>query len=87
MTVNFALLGAGRIGRVHAKAVSSNPDAKLVAVADAFPAAAQSIAAQYSAEVLARQQSTKRTLDAETKDAKWPGPIERKKWNRAWYLR
>jgi myo-inositol 2-dehydrogenase/D-chiro-inositol 1-dehydrogenase len=51
MTVNFALLGAGRIGRVHAKAVSGNPDAKLVAVADAFPAAAQSIAAQYGAEV------------------------------------
>lgn len=51
MTVNFALLGAGRIGRVHAKAVSNNPDAKLVAVADAFPAAAQSIAAQYGAEV------------------------------------
>lgn len=51
MTVNFALLGAGRIGRVHAKAVGSNPDAKLVAVADAFPAAAQSIAAQHGAEV------------------------------------
>lgn len=51
MTVNFALLGAGRIGRVHAKAVSGNPDANLVAVADAFPAAAQSIAAQYGAEV------------------------------------
>lgn len=51
MTVNFALLGAGRIGRVHAKAVSGNPDAKLVAVADAFPAAAQSIAAQYGSEV------------------------------------
>lgn len=51
MTVNFALLGAGRIGRVHAKAVSGNPDAKLIAVADAFPAAAQSIAAQYGAEV------------------------------------
>jgi len=51
MTVNFALLGAGRIGRVHAKAVSGNPDARLVAVADALPAAAQSIAAQYGAEV------------------------------------
>ncbi|UJW77110.1 inositol 2-dehydrogenase [Rhizobium sp. SL42] len=51
MSVNFALLGAGRIGRVHAKAVSSNPDARLLAVADAFPAAAQSIAAQYGAEV------------------------------------
>jgi myo-inositol 2-dehydrogenase / D-chiro-inositol 1-dehydrogenase len=51
MTVNFALLGAGRIGRVHAKTVSGNPDAKLVAVADAFPGAAQSIAAQYGAGV------------------------------------
>ncbi len=35
MTVRFALLGAGRIGKVHARAVGSNPDAKLVAVADA----------------------------------------------------
>jgi myo-inositol 2-dehydrogenase/D-chiro-inositol 1-dehydrogenase len=51
MTVNFALLGAGRIGRVHAKAVTANPDARLVAVADAFPAAAQSIAAQYGVEI------------------------------------
>jgi myo-inositol 2-dehydrogenase/D-chiro-inositol 1-dehydrogenase len=32
MTVRFALLGAGRIGKVHAKAVSSNASAKLVAV-------------------------------------------------------
>ena len=36
MTVRFGLLGAGRIGKVHAKAVTSNPQAKLVAVADAF---------------------------------------------------
>ncbi len=51
MTVNFALLGAGRIGRVHAKAVSGNSDARLVAVADALPGAAESIAAQYGAQV------------------------------------
>ncbi|MDB5556963.1 MAG: iolG [Rhizobium sp.] len=51
MTVRFALLGAGRIGKVHAKAVGSNPDAKLVAVADAFADAANAIAAQYGAEV------------------------------------
>ena len=36
MTVRFGLLGAGRIGKVHAKAISSNPKAQLVAVADAF---------------------------------------------------
>lgn len=51
MTVRFGLLGAGRIGKVHAKAVSGNPDASLVAVADAFPAAAEAIAAQYGCTV------------------------------------
>ncbi len=51
MTVRFGLLGAGRIGKVHAKAVSGNPQAKLVAVADAFPAAAEAIASAYGCDV------------------------------------
>ncbi len=51
MTVRFGLLGAGRIGKVHAKAVSANGDARLVAVADAFPAAAEAIAAAYGCAV------------------------------------
>ena len=51
MTVRFGLLGAGRIGKVHAQAITGNPDARLAAVADALPAAAQAIAAQYGAEV------------------------------------
>ena len=51
MTVRFGVLGAGRIGKVHAKAVSANPDAKLVAVADAMADAANALAAQYGAEV------------------------------------
>jgi myo-inositol 2-dehydrogenase/D-chiro-inositol 1-dehydrogenase len=51
MTVKFGLLGAGRIGKVHAKAVSGNPGARLVAVADAFPAAAEAIANAYGCEV------------------------------------
>lgn len=51
MTVRFGLLGAGRIGKVHAKAVTSNPQARLVAVADAMPEAANALAAQYGAEV------------------------------------
>ncbi len=29
MTVRFGLLGAGRIGKVHARAVAGDPDAKL----------------------------------------------------------
>ncbi|MDI7860754.1 inositol 2-dehydrogenase [Rhizobiaceae bacterium n13] len=51
MTVRFGLLGAGRIGKVHAKAVSGDANAQLVAVADAFPAAAQAIADAYGCEV------------------------------------
>ena len=46
MTIRFGLLGAGRIGKVHAKAVTGDANARLVAVADAFPAAAQAIADQ-----------------------------------------
>jgi myo-inositol 2-dehydrogenase/D-chiro-inositol 1-dehydrogenase len=51
MTIGFALLGAGRIGKVHAKAVGSNPSARLVAVADAFEKAASDLAGAYGAEV------------------------------------
>ena len=47
MTVKFGLLGAGRIGKVHARAIRNNPDAELVAVADAIPAAAKSLAEGY----------------------------------------
>ena len=51
MTIKFGLLGAGRIGKVHAKAVTGDTQARLVAVADAMPAAAQAIADQYGCEV------------------------------------
>ena len=57
MTVRFGLLGAGRIGKVHARAITGNPDARLVAVADAMPAAAEAIVRQYGAEV--------RTIDSD----------------------
>ncbi len=51
MTLKFGLLGAGRIGKVHAKAINADPDAELVAVADAMAPAAQAIATQYGCEV------------------------------------
>lgn len=51
MTIRFALLGAGRIGKVHARAITSNPDARLMAVADAMPQAANDIAARYGCTV------------------------------------
>lgn len=51
MTVRFGLLGAGRIGKVHAKAVAGDPRAKLVAVADPLAAAANAIAAAHGCEM------------------------------------
>ncbi len=50
MTIRFALLGAGRIGQVHAKAVTSNPLAKLVAVAEISEEAANAVIAIYGGE-------------------------------------
>ncbi|MBN9431136.1 MAG: inositol 2-dehydrogenase [Bosea sp.] len=51
MTVRLGLLGAGRIGKVHAAAIAAVPGARLVAVADAFPDAAKALAASTGAEV------------------------------------
>ncbi|MDB5472877.1 MAG: iolG [Devosia sp.] len=51
MTVRFGLLGAGRIGKVHAKAITSNPKAQLVAVADAMEQAAGAVAHQYGCTI------------------------------------
>nr|CAD6438082.1 inositol 2-dehydrogenase [Rhizobium sp. Q54] len=51
MTLKFALLGAGRIGKVHARAVSGNPDADLGFVADASGDAAKAISEQYGCRV------------------------------------
>jgi len=51
MTIRFGLLGAGRIGKVHAKAISADGNARLVAVADAMAPAAEAIAAQYGCDV------------------------------------
>ncbi|MBO9420824.1 inositol 2-dehydrogenase [Labrenzia sp. R4_2] len=49
--VRFGLLGCGRIGQVHARAIQASADATLVAVADAFDAPAQALAATTGAEV------------------------------------
>jgi myo-inositol 2-dehydrogenase/D-chiro-inositol 1-dehydrogenase len=51
MMTKIGLLGAGRIGQVHARAVSSVPNAQLVAVADPMPAAAEMLRDSYSCEV------------------------------------
>ncbi|WP_305987674.1 inositol 2-dehydrogenase [Roseibium sp. MMSF_3544] len=51
MTVNVAVLGAGRIGKVHAKAIDATDGANLVAVVDAFEEAASALAKEHDARV------------------------------------
>lgn len=51
MVTKLALLGAGRIGKVHAQAIASDSRAKLVAVVDAVAEAAQAIADQAGCKV------------------------------------
>lgn len=48
--LKVGLLGAGRIGNVHAKAIKSNLGSELVAVSDVNTDAAAKLAAQYGAE-------------------------------------
>lgn len=49
--LNIALLGAGRIGQVHATAIGRTAGVTLLAVADAHAPAAEAVASQYSAQV------------------------------------
>lgn len=51
MTLRFAILGAGRIGQVHARAVASTHGATLVAIADPVAAAAEAVASKYSCDI------------------------------------
>ena len=48
--LGVGLLGAGRIGNVHAKAISTHPHSKLVAVSDVNAEAAVKLAGLYGAE-------------------------------------
>ncbi|MBT6122582.1 MAG: Gfo/Idh/MocA family oxidoreductase, partial [Candidatus Puniceispirillum sp.] len=51
MSVRIAVLGAGRIGQVHARAVAGHDAAVLVAVSDPIVAAADAIADHYGCDV------------------------------------
>jgi len=44
------LIGAGRIGKVHAMSVGANPDARIKYVSDVYQPAAEELAAAYGAE-------------------------------------
>ena len=49
--LKVGLLGAGRIGLVHARSIASHNQSKLVAVSDAVPAAAEKLAAEHGIAV------------------------------------
>ncbi len=51
MSVRFAILGAGRIGQVHARAISETPGAELVAIYDPVKKAAKSVRDTYGCEI------------------------------------
>ena len=51
MSLRFAILGAGRIGQVHARAVNGNEDAVLAVISDPVEAAARSVANRYGAQI------------------------------------
>lgn len=50
--VRFGLIGAGRIGQVHAMAVQGVPGARITEVVDVFPEAAQKVADKFGATVV-----------------------------------
>ena len=51
MVLRIAILGAGRIGQVHASAVASVPGAKLMAVAEPFADAARAVQAAHGCDI------------------------------------
>jgi myo-inositol 2-dehydrogenase / D-chiro-inositol 1-dehydrogenase len=53
--MRFGLIGAGRIGRIHAGNAVAHPKARLVAVADAHAPSAKSLAAATGATVMAAE--------------------------------
>ncbi|MGR3290835.1 MAG: inositol 2-dehydrogenase [Paracoccaceae bacterium] len=61
MKIRFAVLGAGRIGKVHASAISNVSAAELVAISDPIESAAQSMRTLYGCNI--------RTIEAIESDA------------------
>src|SRR5688572_26612112 len=54
--IRVAVLGAGRIGQIHAANVAANPRATLVAIADPVETAARSLADRLGCEAVAQSE-------------------------------
>jgi myo-inositol 2-dehydrogenase/D-chiro-inositol 1-dehydrogenase len=63
--IRFTLIGAGRIGRIHAENVARHPEARLSYVADADAGVAQALADRWSAKTISLEEAvTARDVDA-----------------------
>ncbi len=56
MTTRFGVLGCGRIGQVHARAIASEKNAELRAVADPFEESAQAVRREYGGDIRSIEQ-------------------------------
>ncbi|MCA1665861.1 MAG: Gfo/Idh/MocA family oxidoreductase, partial [Thermomicrobia bacterium] len=50
--IGFGIVGGGVIGPFHARAITAQPDARLVAVCDILPGAAEKLAGEFGAEAM-----------------------------------
>jgi myo-inositol 2-dehydrogenase/D-chiro-inositol 1-dehydrogenase len=62
--MKIGLLGAGRIGRIHGLNVAARGDAELVAVTDAMPEAAASLAAATGAKATTTEAITRQPISS-----------------------
>jgi len=50
--IGFGIVGGGVIGPLHARAITAQPDARLVAICDIVPEAAEKLAGEFGAEAM-----------------------------------
>lgn len=62
--LRIAVIGAGNLGKIHARLLAENPSAQLVAIADPSPAAQSNILSQVSVPVVSDFRSVMDQIDA-----------------------
>lgn len=73
--LNIALIGAGRIGQVHAKTIAAHPQATLTLVCDPFEDAAEKLASQYGARFCQDAEEVFSDLDVDAVVIGSPTPL------------
>jgi myo-inositol 2-dehydrogenase / D-chiro-inositol 1-dehydrogenase len=74
-SLNVAVIGAGRIGAVHAASVAGHRDARLVLVADPFTDAATTLAARHGARATGRTEDVYEAPDVDAVVICSPTPL------------